>query len=89
VLGRVILTWLRGSRSFLYLAGCMLATIVSLQQSGLVRSGGCLGFLDSLVGDRMGLWGTTLLPQKVGYHGRSRNRSQDADSRFAPFQLAA
>ncbi len=52
-------------------------------QLGLVCRGGRLGFLDSLVGDRMSLHGTAQIGELVGHERGFGDGSQHADSRFA------
>ena len=58
-------------------------------ESGLARCGGRLRFLDSLVGDSMGLRGAAQLGELVSHYCRFGDGSQYADSGFASFQLAA
>ena len=51
---------------------------------GLVFRGGRLGFLDSLIGDRMSLDGTAQLDELVSHDSGFGDGSQHADGRFAP-----
>jgi len=56
---------------------------------GLVCRGGRVGFLESLVGDVMSLRGAAQIGQLASHKIGFGNRSQHADSRFAPGQLPA
>ena len=56
---------------------------------GLVCRGGRLGFLDSLVGDRMSLRGTAQISELVRHERGLGDGSQHADRLFAPGQLTA